>query len=135
MTSIEITARIVIRVVEDTPPDTPVRQTPSPAPAATEVPIDTLREELRSRALAGRSDADPVTGCRTHRNRYGYVQLGTTSVRISHLLWEAHHGCPLPEGFVVWRTCRTKSCATEEHLEAGTSADMAEHQRRGWWSA
>ena len=135
MTTYEVTARIIVRVVEDAPPDSLDPQPGSPCPPAPAVSTDTLREELRSRALGGRGDADPATGCRTHRNKHGYVQLGTTSLRISHLVWEAHHGRPLPEGFIVWRTCRTEACAAEDHLEAGTPADHAEWQRQGWRTA
>lgn len=126
--TVNVTASITIRAIPDRAGSVPLMDPPSTAP----MPGDTLRAELRTRAIRGLRPPNPATGCRTHRNKSGVVQLGEHRLRVSLLVWEDHHGMDLPEGHVVWHSCATKGCRAAEHLLAGTRQQMDDWRRTTW---
>ena len=64
-----------------------------------------------------------VDGYATFGDRREFFSNGQPShgeIYTHRLVWQWHHGQPVPEGLDVDHVCRTRNCVNPEHLEAVT---------------
>jgi hypothetical protein len=83
-----------------------------------------LRYELTMPCLVCKSAA--------RRDGYGVICIDGKRRPATHVVWERHHGKPVPKGMVIRHHCDNKSCVEITHLALGTTQDnVDDRDRRG----
>ena len=59
---------------------------------------------------------------------YGSVRFNGSARVVHRIIWEHHHGQPIPDGLQIDHLCRNRGCCNPEHLEAVTQTEnLREH--------